>query len=111
MPVLNPKTSISALCSALLLPCLLQQGCQSKSAQSSSPTVVQHDMLSQIDRWTVTVPNDQAVEAAVVTQRVLYDYHFVNGTDRLTQTGMRDLDILPRHFRVETHAAGPYPRL
>jgi hypothetical protein len=56
-------------------------------------------MLSQIDRWTVTVPNDQAVEAAVVTQRVLYDYHFVNGTDRLTQTGIRDLDILTRHFR------------
>jgi hypothetical protein len=55
-------------------------------------------MLSQIDRWTVTVPNDQAVEAAVVTQRVLYDYHFVNGTDRLTQTGIRDLDILASHF-------------
>ena len=98
MPVLNPKTSTSSVCAALFLSVLLQQGCQSGSKRTAAPTVVQHDMLSQIDRWTVTVPNDQAVEAAVVTQRVLYDYHFVEGTDRLTQNGIRDLGILVRHF-------------
>ena len=56
-------------------------------------------MLTQIDRWAVTVPNDQAVEGAVITQRVLYDYHFSTGTDRLTKTGHRDLEILIRHYR------------
>lgn len=99
MPVLNPNLSTRAFCALCILAGLLAQGCQEKAQKKTAPTVLQHDMLTQIDRWAVTVPNDQAVEGAVITQRVLYDYHFATGTDRLTKTGHRDLEILIRHYR------------
>lgn len=99
MLVLNPKFSTRAFCTVCVFAGLLSQGCHSKAHKDAAPTVLQHDMLTQIDRWAVTVPNDQAVESAVITQRVLYDYHFSTGTDRLTKTGHRDLEILIRHYR------------
>ncbi len=99
MLVLNPNFSTRAFCTVCVFAGLLSQGCQGKAQKETAPTVLQHDMLTQIDRWAVTVPNDQAVEGAVITQRVLYDYHFSTGTDRLTKTGHRDLEILIRHYR------------
>lgn len=99
MLVLNPNFSTRAFCTVCIFAGLLSQGCQGKAQKETAPTVLQHDMLTQIDRWAVTVPNDQAVEGAVITQRVLYDYHFSTGTDRLTKTGHRDLEILIRHYR------------
>ena len=99
MLVLNPNFSTRAFCTVCIFAVVLSQSCQGKAKKETAPTVLQHDMLTQIDRWAVTVPNDQAVEGAVITQRVLYDYHFSTGTDRLTKTGRRDLEILIRHYR------------
>ena len=40
-----------------------------------------------------------SVELGVIRQRILYDYHFVEGSERLTPVGRRDARILARHFK------------
>ena len=69
------------------------------SGDSRKPTAIQRDQISEINRWTVEAPAQASVDAGVIRQRTLYDYHFVAGTSRLTQLGSRDLSILARHYR------------
>ena len=55
--------------------------------------------MSRLDRWSVESPAQSSAEAAVIRQCVLYEYHFEQGSPRLTPLGRRDLGILARHFR------------
>ena len=108
MPTLNVQTLKScrtALVACLLLPpvLLVFSGCESSSkkekAKDPSDIALQRDELSKIDAWAVEVPMHTAVENAVIKQRVLYDYHFVDGQVRLTPLGRRDARILATHYR------------
>ena len=88
-----------------MVTCLLvgMAGCDShkKAAKpkSASDTALQRDQLSKIDAWAVEAPMVDAVELGVIRQRILYDYHFVEGSERLTPVGRRDARILARHFK------------
>ena len=104
----NPKFTACSTRSLLLLGVLavsasLSAGCSSaKKADSKGPAsdvALQRDELSQIDAWAVEVPMHTSVELAVIRQRILYDYHFVDGSVRLTPIGRRDARILARHYR------------
>ena len=78
-------------------------GCSSpkKDDKKKAPSDValQRDQLSKIDAWAVEVPIKTSVENAVIRQRVLYDYHFVDGAVRLTPLGRRDARILANHYK------------
>ena len=93
------------LTNVLIIPCFLAllAGCDSpaKKAKSKGPsdTALQRDQLSKIDAWAVEAPMVDAVELGVIRQRILYDYHFVEGSERLTPVGKRDARILARHFK------------
>ena len=84
---------------------LASPGCNSANSKGSDdrkPTALQRDDITTIDRWAVESPQRASMEAAIVRERILYDYHFVDGTARLTPLGRRDAEILARHFRGET---------
>ena len=78
-------------------------GCESSATKDKksppSDTALQRDQLSKIDAWAVEVPIQTSVENAVIRQRVLYDYHFVEGDVRFTPIGRRDARILARHYK------------
>jgi hypothetical protein len=67
--------------------------------KAPSDVALQRDQLSKIDAWAVEVPLQASVENAVIRQRVLYDYHFVDGVVRLTPVGRRDARILAKHYK------------
>ena len=79
-------------------------GCNSSkkkddAKKAPSDVALQRDQLSKIDAWAVEVPLQTSVENAVIRQRVLYDYHFVDGVVRLTPVGRRDARILAKHYK------------
>lgn len=43
--------------------------------------------------------NDIAIENAIVKQRTLYPYHFVEDSEQLNELGQRDLSILAKHLK------------
>lgn len=82
----------------------VSSGCDSTKSKSSdhpAPTALQRDDITKMDRWAVTSPMRAQADAAVVRERVLYEYHFVDGTARLTPLGRRDSATLARHFQGE----------
>lgn len=79
-------------------------GCQSDGGGSKDkpkPTTLQPAELTQLDRWAVESPIRASVEAGVVTQSALFEYHFNQGKSSLTPVGRRDLTILARYYRGE----------
>lgn len=79
-------------------------GCQSDGGGSKDkpkPTTLQPAELTQLDRWAVESPMRASVEAGVVSQSALFEYHFNQGKSTLTPVGRRDLAILARYFRNE----------
>lgn len=79
-------------------------GCQSdgggaKSKPKPKPTTLQSIELTQFDRWAVESPLRASVEAGVIRQSALFEYHFNQGQSTLTPIGRRDLGILARHYR------------
>jgi hypothetical protein len=93
------RRSATLACSLILV---ASTGCDSDSSGSKDhhgPTAIQRDQISSLDRWAVKAPLDSAVEAGVIRQSTLFEYHFVQGKSHLTQVGSRDLSILARHFR------------
>ena len=107
------------LWSMLALPVVLVvTGCdgdrKNRSGEGASPTALQRDELNRIDRWAVEAPIAHSVDNAVITQRILYDYHFEAGGSRLTPVGRRDALTMARHYRgtdwelsVRPGSAGP----
>ena len=60
---------------------------------------------SRIDSGTLsTAYTEEASENAVLRQRTIYPYHFVNGTPRLNDLGRREMSILARHYRFQPGA-------
>ena len=87
---------------------------KNRSGEGASATALQRDELNRIDRWAVEAPIAHSVDNAVITQRILYDYHFESGGSRLTVVGRRDALTLARHYRgtewklsVRPGSAGP----
>ncbi|MEC8735054.1 MAG: hypothetical protein VYB77_03505 [Planctomycetota bacterium] len=107
------------LASMLALPLVIGfAGCdgdrKNRSGQPASATALQRDELNRIDRWAVEAPLAHSVDNAVITQRILYDYHFEAGGSRLTVVGRRDALTMARHYRgsdwelsVRPGSAGP----
>ncbi|MEC8558542.1 MAG: hypothetical protein VXY94_00540, partial [Planctomycetota bacterium] len=92
------------LASMLALPLVIGfAGCdgdrKNRSGQPASATALQRDELNRIDRWAVEAPLAHSVDNAVITQRILYDYHFEAGGSRLTVVGRRDALTMARHYR------------
>jgi len=52
-----------------------------------------------INTSQVNMFNDIAMENAIVTQRTLYPYHFINGSEKLNELGNRDVSILIGHLK------------
>ena len=78
-------------------------GCESsaRSRDNEGTTRIQRDQMTQLDRWAVESPGRSSVEAAVIRQATLFEYHFNTGLSTLTPIGRRDALILARHFRGE----------
>jgi hypothetical protein len=53
----------------------------------------------ELNLWMVNALKSEAVENAVISQRTLYAYHFVDGSDQLNELGRSDLEILAGHYR------------
>ncbi|OHB68152.1 MAG: hypothetical protein A2Y77_12450 [Planctomycetes bacterium RBG_13_62_9] len=66
-------------------------GCQEDRVTAERP--------QNLDAELVRTLNTVGVESAIVSQRTLYPYHFVQDSDELNTLGRRDLMVLARHFK------------
>ncbi len=83
------KTSLSIV---LVFACYVLCGCE-ETAQ------VQPIDKGLINAKQVNMLNDIAIENAIVTQRTLYPFHFINNSEKLNELGRKDLSILIEHFK------------
>ena len=77
-------------------------GCHSDGGAAKDkprPTTLKPAELTQLDRWTVESPMRSSVEAGVIRQSALFEYHFNQGKSSLTPIGRRDLGILASYNR------------
>ena len=99
--IVQSSTFWSALPFTVVL--LAASGCGSHQKAEKKPqagdVALQRDELALIDDWAVEAPMDHSIDNAVIRQRVLYDYHFVDGQPHLTVVGRRDVITLARHYR------------
>ena len=90
-------------CLIMSIAMLAVSGCSGaskhKKEKGASDIALQRDQISKINSWAVEVPMQTSIENAIIRQRVLYDYHFVDGAVRLTPVGRRDARILARHYK------------
>lgn|SRR5678815_2314802 len=82
---MNPKSILSCSLVALLA------GCWSPA----DPEV----MPGRAGQWSGDVIRAAAINKAIVTQHVIYPYHFVVNTDELNPLGQRDLTVLADYYR------------
>ena len=54
--------------------------------------------LAKANAWMITSIRDSAINNAIVTQRILFPYHFVPDSAGLTELGQRELEVLAEHF-------------
>ena len=76
----------------LVLGCLLFWGCNE---------AVQKDPAGEslINAGLINTMNDMALENAIIAQRTLYPYHFVENSEQLNELGQRDLSVLAEHLK------------
>ncbi|OHB60474.1 MAG: hypothetical protein A2Y12_15355 [Planctomycetes bacterium GWF2_42_9] len=76
----------------IILLCFVLSGCNEEAKRRSS-------IESQVNVKQVELLNDIAMENAIITQRTLYPYHFIEGSEQLNELGRRDLSVLIGHFK------------
>lgn len=91
----------SFTCAAVLLFVVACDSDKAGSSDGRKSTAIQRDQITRIDRWAVESPIRSSVESAVIRQCILFEYHFEEGSSRLTLVGRRDIEILARHYRGE----------
>lgn len=83
---------------------MLTAGCASPKSPGSAdraPRPIEPAQMTQFDRWTVRSAGREQVDAAIVRQSTLFEYHFDNGRATLTPIGRRDLIVLARHHGTD----------
>lgn len=74
--------------------CVLTIGCQETIEESPDRRVVNSQLINTY--------NDIALENAIISQHILYPYHFVKNGAELNELGKRDLAVLINHFTKQT---------
>jgi hypothetical protein len=54
---------------------------------------------NKVNKATLAIYSDMAIQNAVITQHTLYPYHFINNSADLNPIGRRDLSILIEHYK------------
>lgn len=98
-PVIRTWPALAFGLVAVLFGVACESSGKSGTHDERKPTAIQRDQITRIDRWAVEAPMQRSVENAVIKQCVLYEYHFQEGSPRLTALGRRDVQILARHYR------------
>jgi hypothetical protein len=90
----RPPLALAALvcCSAALCGCANKYG--------NTPL---RDDRGTYNTWVIQAMHDSGVRNAIIAQRTLYPYHFVEHSHELNELGVRDLRVLAAHF--ERHGA------
>jgi hypothetical protein len=70
--------------------CFLIVGCQEEMAESPANQLVNSQLVNTY--------NDIAIQNAVVSQHILFPYHFVENGAELNELGQKDLAVLTGHF-------------
>lgn len=83
---MNPKSILTCSLVATTL-----AGCWSPANEEVMP--------GRQSQWTGDVIRAAAINKAVVTQHVIYPYHFVSNSAELNPIGLRDLSVLADHYR------------
>jgi len=83
---MKPYTIIS-----MCLPLVLLAGC-TEDMQKSQDT---HSLNSRL----IESYGNTSIDNAIVSQRTLFPYHFVNDSAELNELGRNDLDVLIKHFK------------
>jgi hypothetical protein len=94
MRILN-KLTIAALALAAL-------GCASKPQKPKEVDPMANSR--EADALFVNSISDTAVNNGIIAQHTLYPYHFVSGTAKLNELGVRELAVLSDHYKT---AVGP----
>ena len=92
----DKKKSImkTSLVTGLVLVCVLCCGCEETiEREPIDKSLVNTELINTL--------NDIAMENALIAQRTLYPYHFVEGGEKLNELGQRDLAIMSNHFREQ----------
>jgi hypothetical protein len=88
----NNRIVRTVLTAELVVLCVLLCGCNGNARREPADE-------GKMNAALINAFNDTAMENAIIAQHTLYPYHFVNGSDQLTDLGKRDLSILARHFK------------
>lgn len=83
------KLMVSVLAAGLLCGVMLC-GCNENQQVADEPNLKEVPVLD--------LYKDLAIQNAVITQRTVYPYHFVNNSATLNTLGQRDMAVLANHF-------------
>jgi hypothetical protein len=66
---------------------------------SPSTTTRPNQLKGAHNMWVAEELRTRSIENGVTAERSVYEHHFVPGTSELNPLGLRDLELLARHFR------------
>ena len=91
----SPASGTTPALTALLL-AILAAGCAPQAEVSGESRET-----AAMNAWSVESYTDDMIHQAIIRQRTLYPYHFVEDSSQLNELGTRDLDVLMGHFRTQ----------
>lgn len=69
---------------------------------SCGSTKHQTELQGRESRWAGEAIQNASLNNAIIAQHTLYPYHFENGSAKLNDLGLRDLNVLCDHFAKAT---------